>query len=186
MARQPELTTERLLLRPFALADAPIVQQLAGDEAIASTTGTIPHPYEDGMAEEWIRTHPKAFEEGKGVIFAITLCEDKTLIGAIGLTIERDHERAELGYWIGKPYWGNGYCTEAARAVLNYGFAELGLNRIYATHFSRNPASGRVMEKIGMACEGCQRQHFRKWGTFEDLKVYAILRAGYESRERFD
>ncbi len=186
MAKQPELTTERLLLRPFALADAPIVQQLAGDEAIASTTGTIPHPYEDGMAEEWIGTHPKAFEEGEGVVFAITLREDKTLIGAIGLTIEGDHERAGMGYWIGKPYWGNGYCTEAARAVLNYGFAELGLNRIYATHFSRNPASGRVMEKIGMACEGCHRQHFKKWGAFEDLKVYAILKAEYESRARSD
>ena len=182
MAEQPELTTERLLLRPFALADAPIVQQLAGDEAIASTTGTIPHPYEDGMAEEWIGTHPKAFEEGEGVVFAITLCEDKTLIGAIGLTIERDHERAELGYWIGKPYWGNGYCTEAARAVVQFGFEDLELNRIYATHFARNPASGRVMAKTGMTREGCRRQHFQKWGVLEDLITYAILRSEFGSQ----
>jgi ribosomal-protein-alanine N-acetyltransferase len=100
----------------------------------------------------------------------------------MGLVINQKHESAELGYWIGKPYWGNGYGTEAAKAVLHYGFTVLGLNRIYATHMSRNPASGRVMEKIGMKYEGCSRQHVKKWDVFEDLKMYAILKSEYESR----
>lgn len=189
MTKQPELTTERLLLRPFTLADAPAIQQLAGDRDIASVTLNIPHPYEDGMAETWIGTHRKEFEEGKSATFAITLItprEDETLIrdliGAVGLTIKREHERAELGYWIGKPYWGNGYCTEAARAILGYGFNARGLNRIHATHLTRNPASGRVMEKIGMMYEGCLRQHVRKWDVFEDLKQYAILKTEYEAQ----
>jgi len=179
MGEQPELRTGRLLLRPFALTDAPIVQQLAGDKEIASTTLTIPYPYEDGMAEEWISTHPERFTRGEGVTFAVVRRKDNRLIGAIALGISQQHQHAELGYWIGKPYWNNGYCTEAAQAVLNYGFTELGLNRIYAQHMSRNPSSGRVMEKIGMRYEGCLKEHFRKWDAFEDVKRYGILKSEY-------
>jgi ribosomal-protein-alanine N-acetyltransferase len=182
MAAQPELITERLLLRPFVLADAPVVQRLAGEKAIAEMTVAIPHPYEDGMAEAWIGTHRQAFDEDKEAVFAITLRENGFLVGCIGLTINREHVRAELGYWIGKPYWGNGYCTEAARAMVRFGFGELGLNRIHAIHFRRNPASGRVMAKIGMTCEGCQRQYIKKWGTLEDLVMYAILRSEFVVR----
>lgn len=183
MDRQPELVTGRLLLRPFDLADALTVQKLAGDKAIASMTLNIPHPYEDGMAEEWIGTHRKEFVEGKSVTFAITLREDETLIGAVGMSINQEHERAEMGYWIGKPYWGNGYCTEAAREFLKYAFAETKLARIQATHFVQNPASGRVMTKIGMAYEGCLRQYVKKWGNPIDLKMYAILRTEYETQQ---
>ena len=185
MAQQLELTTDRLLLRPFTLSDAPTVQRLAGDRDIASTTLNIPYPYEDGMAEEWIKKHSEQFEQREEVTFAITLRQDKALIGAISLmALDQQHARAEMGYWIGKPYWNNGYCTEAAEAVLRYGFTELGLNRIYAHHFGRNPASGRVMEKIGMVYEGCLRQHVQKWGVSEDLKIYAILKSEYESQSK--
>ena len=150
MAKSPKLKTERLLLRPFTLEDAPTVQQLAGDRDIVSTTLAIPHPYEDGMAEEWIGTHQGGYERGENVNFAITLTNEDVLIGAIGLAIHSSDENAELGYWVGKPFWNNGYCTEAARGVVEYGFTDLGLNRIYARHMTRNPPSGRVMEKIGM------------------------------------
>lgn len=179
MAQIPKLLTERLLLRPFTLDDAPIVQQLAGDREIASTMVNIPHPYEDGMAEEWIGTHQERFDRGELVNWAIVRWGDDTLVGAIGLGIHPSHGRAELAYWIGKPFWGEGYCTEAAEAVLDYGFSVLGLNRIYADHMSRNPASGRVMEKIGMRYEGCLREHVKKWDVFEDIKVYGILRSEY-------
>ena len=181
MARQPELKTERLLLRPFTLADAAVVQRLAGDRDIASTTLNIPHPYEVGMAEGWIGTHQQQFERGESVNFAILLRKDGALIGAISLmNVEQQHEHAELGYWIGRSYWNSGYCTEAAEAVLHYGFATLGLNRIHAYHFGRNPASGQVMKKIGMTHEGCRRQHVKKWGAFEDLEMYAILKHEYK------
>ena len=85
-----------------------------------------------------------------------------------------------MGYWIGKPFWGNGYCTEAAKEVVKYGFTALGVTRIQATHFAQNPASGRVMEKIGMTYEGCLRQYYKKWGNPIDLKMYAILRAEHK------
>lgn len=171
------IETARLLLRPFTLADAPDVQRLAGHRDIASTTLNIPHPYEDGMAERWISGHQERYERGECVDWAITLRSSGMLVGAISLMdISRQHASAELGYWIGRPYWGQGYCTEAARAVVDYGFRVLGLNRIHACHFARNPASGRVMQKIGMTHEGHRRQAVEKWGTFEDVEDYAILK----------
>ncbi len=177
MLEQPTLRTPRLLLRPFTLADAADVQRLAGAREIASTTGVIPHPYEDGMAELWIATHAPALAEGRSITYAITLAETGPLCGAIGLSLAPEHQRAELGYWIGVPYWGRGYCTEAALAVRDLGFGELGLHRIEAVHLARNPASGRVMQKIGMRHEGTLREHVLKWGVFETIECYAILRS---------
>jgi ribosomal-protein-alanine N-acetyltransferase len=176
MLERPELHTERLLLRPFSLADAPAVQALAGEKEIAATTLTIPHPYEDGMAEEWIGTHQEAFEKGESIIFAVARLSDGALIGAVGLEINPQNVRGELGYWIGVPYWNQGYCTEAARAVVNYGFEQLGLARIHAAHFKRNLASGRVLQKLGMTHEGNLRKHVLKWYEFEDLELYGICK----------
>ena len=179
MSERPTIETECLRLRPFNLDDAQELQRLIGERDIASTTLRIPHPYEDGMAEQWIGTHQEAFDKGERVEFAIVHGEQGFLIGGIGLGINKEYESAELGYWIGKPYWNNGYCTEAAQATLRYGFEVLGLNRIHATHMTRNPASGRVIQKIGMKHEGCLRQHIKKWGQFEDFEAYGILRSEY-------
>ncbi len=176
MNERPTIQTDRLLLRPFALEDASMVQTLAGEKDIASTTLNLPHPYEDGMAEEWIGTHQDRYEKGESVVLAIVLNDNGTLIGAIGLEINKDNDRAELGYWIGKPYWNKGYCTEAARALIQHGFDVLGLERIHASHFRRNPASGRVMQNIGMIHEGRLRKHIKKWGKQEDLEIYGILK----------
>jgi|SRR5882672_11216998 len=184
MKERPTLETTRLILRPFTVADAPDVQRLAGDREIASTTLNVPHPYADGMAEQWISTHQAKYESGELANFAIVRRADNTLIGAIGLRINQQHTHAELGYWIGKPYWNAGYCTEAAHAVVAYGFEGLGLHRIHASHLTRNPASGRVMQKIGMYYEGCLRQHVNKWEVFEDLALYGILRGEYVSHPR--
>ena len=173
---QATIETERLILRPFCLGDAKDIQRLAGEREIADTTMTIPHPYEDGMAEEWIAGEEAACKQGKSITLAIVLGGDGSLVGAVGLKIERDHDKAELGYWVGKPFWNRGYATEAARALLAYGFRELELNRIHAAHMARNPASGRVMEKLGMRPEGTARHDMKKWGRYEDLVSYALLR----------
>ncbi len=172
---QPSIETARLILRPFQLSDAAAVQELAGERDIADTTMNIPHPYEDGMAEEWIAGHEPGYSEGEGATFAITLRVDTALIGAIGLRVDRSLNKAELGYWVGKPFWNHGYATEAAAAVLAFGFDELGLNRIQARHLARNPSSGRVMEKAGMLREGIARQDAIKWEQYEDLVSYALL-----------
>ena len=174
MRQPPVLTTPRLRLRPFEIADGPRVRLLAGDRRIYETTINIPHPYEDGMAERWIATHLTHFYEGTGLHLAVTL-RDGPLIGACGLIINPPRRRAELGYWIGADFWGQGYCTEAARAVAAYGFDTLDLHRIIAHHFAGNGASGRVMEKIGMRKEGHLREHVVKDGVFHDVGVYGIL-----------
>jgi RimJ/RimL family protein N-acetyltransferase len=173
---EPALETERLILRPFRLTDAADVQRLAGDRAIADTTATIPHPYPDGAAEAWIASHAEHFASGESVTFAITRRDDGALLGAIGLELRPEHRRAELGYWVGKPFWNRGYATEATRAVVRYAFKCLPLDRVFAEYFLRNPASERVMRKIGMLPEGILRRHFIRWGAPEDLGVCSILR----------
>jgi RimJ/RimL family protein N-acetyltransferase len=175
MHPQPELVTARLRLRPFRRADAPDVQRLAGTEAVASSTLSIPHPYPDGLAETWIAGHAPAWAEGRAIVHAITTAGDGLLVGAVGLALTPAHAQAELGYWIGERHWGQGYATEAAGALCAYAFATLDLHRIQARHFVRNPASGRVMQKIGLQREGTLRGAMRKWGRFEDLVLYAAL-----------
>jgi RimJ/RimL family protein N-acetyltransferase len=114
------------------------------------------------------------------VTLAVVLADTDSLIGAVGLVLNGAHNSAELGYWIGLPYWNNGYATEAARAVLRYGFQTLGLNRIQARYMTKNPASGRVMEKIGMIREGVLRQSLYRFGEFEDAAMYSILQDEYQ------
>ena len=179
--QMPVLRTERLVIRPYTLEDASDLQRLIGDRAVAATTARVPHPYEDGMAEEFIGKQQQNFDEEKSLNLAITHREDGCLIGGIGLEFDTSRESAELGYWIGKPCWGIGYATEAAQAMVEHGFGTRGLCRIHATHFGNNPASGRVMQKIGMKCEGCRRQHFKKWDEFVDLVLYGMLRSECEA-----
>jgi RimJ/RimL family protein N-acetyltransferase/SAM-dependent methyltransferase len=175
-APQPTLRTDRLVLRPFTASDAAEVARLAGSIEVATTTLTIPHPYEPPMADQWIAMHPTWWDRDEQVVFAITR-EGDGLVGAVGLVIERAHRRGELGYWVGVPFWNQGIATEAARAVIAFGFTSLDLNRILARHLTRNPSSGRVMAKLGMRFEGVQRQHVVKWGVPEDLVEYAIVRS---------
>ena len=175
MSEQPILRTQRLVLRPFVLDDALAVEVLAGAREVADTTLHIPHPYPAGGAEQWIATHPVAWDTGTGVTYAVTDAGTGVLMGAVGLTITPAHARAELGYWLGVPYWNRGYSTEAANAIVDFGFTRLGLHRIQAHYLTRNPASGRVMQKLGMRSEGVSRHAVRKNDRFEDLETYAIL-----------
>lgn len=102
--RQTALKTKSLILRPFKRSDAGDVQRLAGNRLIADTTLNIPHPYTDVMAEKWISKHAAQFKAGEAAVFAITLRESGALVGAIGLGLQPAHRRAELGYWIGRPF----------------------------------------------------------------------------------
>ncbi len=182
MQELPTIVTERLVLRPFTLSDAADVQRLAGDWAVADTTLSIPHPYPDGAAERWIAGHAERFQQREILVLAVTLRGSGELAGCISLRLHDDHGRAELGYWLGVPYWNRGYCSEAARALVAYGFEQMGLHRIYAHHLTRNPASGRVMQKAGMVYEGTLRQHIRKGERYDDVASYGILRSEYETQ----
>src|SRR5438067_5283174 len=168
MTSMPTLTTERLVLRPFVAEDGPAVERLAGAREVADTTLNIPHPYPPGGGAQWIATHAASWEALTRLTLAIAPHEaPNDLLGAIGLTIAREHAHAEIGYWIGAHAWNRGYATEAARAITGYAFAELTLHRVQARHFTRNPASGRVMQKLGMRLEGLHRDAYLRRGRFE-------------------
>jgi RimJ/RimL family protein N-acetyltransferase len=142
----------------------------------------MPHPYPDGAAEQWIAGHAETFREGSGLRLAVTVKPGGRVVGTMGLDVSRRHARAELTYMVARECWGRGYATEAARAVVRYGFEVLGLQRIQATHFPDNPASGRVMEKLGMSREGVLRQYVRRRGVPADLVLYSLLRGEFEGR----
>jgi ribosomal-protein-alanine N-acetyltransferase len=173
----PTLQTARLRLGAFDPEDAPELQRMAGAREIADTTVSIPHPYDLDHALAWIGNQRRESVRGRATNFAIRLLPGAALIGSAGLRdIDREHLQAELGFWIGREWWGKGYAREAAAEVLRFGFEDLGLNRIYAHHMARNPAAGQVLLHIGMQREGLLRERVRKWGVYEDVVVYAMLR----------
>jgi ribosomal-protein-alanine N-acetyltransferase len=171
------LETERLLLRPFTIADAPRVQDLAGEPRVAESTTRIPHPYPDGVAEAWIASHPHDWRKQRALTFALELQETGELIGAISLRLFAQGPRAELGFWLGVPFWGRGYATEAARELVRYGFEELTLQGIQARHLTGNAAAGRVLEKLGMRYEGVTLQGASRGGVLLDVVDYFLSAA---------
>ncbi len=178
---QPDLKTDRLVLRGFTLNDAKDVQRMAGNINVAKMTLNIPHPYRDGMAEEWINSHPVKLKAGTQLSYAITSSETGVLFGAISLThIEKT--QANLGYWIGEPYWGNGYCPEAGIRLVNFAFDELNLERVYALHLTSNPASGRVMKKMGMKHHSTEQRPDRN-GDPASMEFYTIHQLSIAMRE---
>jgi len=179
MKNFPELHTGRLLLRGFSLADKEEVLQLAGAREIAAKTLSIPHPLKPEDAEQWIRDKQDNFKQMKEIAWAICNRSDGLLLGAVGMSLNKKNDSGELGFWMGKPYWGNGYTTEAAGEVLDYTFGKLKLNRVEAHHMTGNKASGRVLEKLGMQYEGLHRQRIKKWDEYKDVKCFAVLRSDY-------
>ncbi|ADJ22028.1 GCN5-related N-acetyltransferase [Hyphomicrobium denitrificans ATCC 51888] len=140
------MQTARLRLRAVVDSDAARIADLAGDWDVASMTGRIPYPYSADAAQHWI----SGVEEGEQV-FGIE--RDAEFIGICGFTIDANGD-AELGYWIGKPYWGHGYATEAASAVMAYGFTKAGVRRFVCRHLAGNPGSARVIQKLGFKYVG--------------------------------
>jgi ribosomal-protein-alanine N-acetyltransferase len=180
-----ELRTARLLLRSFDDEDVPALVRLAGAREVAATTLQIPHPYTELDARNFLAQAADDHAAGGAVIFAISILSSGELCGAIGLHLARAHGRAELGYWMGVPFWGKGYATEAASAAVAFGFDTLRLHRIFAHHFTGNIASQRVLEKIGMRHEGRFPQHIQKWDQFIDVENYGLLAEEYRrSRAR--
>ncbi len=172
-------------MRPLYASDSRRIEQLAGDDRVAATTLSIPHPYPDGLAEEWISMHESEFIEQKLIVLAICSQATNEIIGAVSLTIKMDFQLAELGYWIGVAYWNQGYCTEACFEMLRYGFEVLNLNKICANHFAGNPSSGKVLQKLGMQKEAYLRKHLKSRNVFHDIIGYGILKEEFLSNRKF-
>lgn len=146
---QPELETERLILRPFLEQDCERVCELAGDKRIADMTANIPHPYRYENAYSWIQTHHSDFDACKSVVFAIILKRSGELIGAVSLP-KISSGTGTLGYWLGVPFWGYGYAVEASRGLIDFAHKHFELKYIEAQHLVENTRSKRVITKLGM------------------------------------
>ena len=176
------IETERLRLRPFQTGDAATVRRLAGDWEVARSLPNVPYPYGPEEAAEWIGHTRRGLAAGSEVSLAVTVRDGGELVGAVGLTLSLHGRSAELGYWIGQPYWRRGFATEAAAAILRHGFVELGLRRVTATTLHHNKASVRVLEKLGMRFEREGHREFRSRGSKRPVAVYAITQSQHGDR----
>ncbi len=190
MENFPELITERLVLNRPEGKDIPAIVLHAGNIKIVENTRSMPHPYHEKDAISWIHSVNMGFENKDNFIFAVRLKSEENFIGGIGLTLNVQNNRAELGYWIAEPFWNKGYATEAVAAILQFGFETLGLNKIIAVYLTTNEASGKVMIKNGMIKEAEFKDHdIKKDHTIEDnvyvsLIQYRLTRKEYESSSR--
>lgn len=183
------LETERLVLRPFAPGDIDDIVAAINHREVWATTLLIPHPYTKADAEQWVKIATEGWASGRLASFAIVPREaelggERTgkVSGGVGLSsISAEHRKAEVGFWLTPSLWGRGVMTEAARAVVRFGFENLGLNRIYAGHFEGNHPSRRVQKKLGFRQEGVLRQDVVKDGRAVDHVMMAVLRDEFEA-----
>jgi len=183
LSRPPEVTTPRLVLRDLRPTDAAAVAAGAGDRRVAQYLIQVPSPYPVALARRWVMHRIGWWELGRGVTFAVAAgTAPDVLIGTVSLRRYVRDRRAELGYWLAAPAWGQGFATEAARAAVDFGFRELGLARVYAQVLAGNRASLGVLDKLGMVNEGVKRQHVHKGRRLHDVVLYGLLRDEWGAR----
>jgi 8-oxo-dGTP diphosphatase len=171
------IETLRLVLRPLRLEDAADIQRMAGEWEVARYTANIPHPYEAGMAEAWIKSHRDDFE----IVFAIERRQDGAFVGCIGVEPDPATREAEFGYWIGRPHWGAGYATEALSALVDDVFATFDIDRARAAAMPENRASIRVQEKVGFQYVGVKSQPAPARGGAIGVQVRALDRQRWQT-----
>ena len=171
----PTLVTARLRLRPFTDADADALYALHGDAFVLRYWDAPPWT-EPARAERFLATCRQLAEEGTGARLAMDRATDGAFLGWCGLTRwNPDFRSASLGYCLTQAASGHGYATEAARALLQWGFDTLPLNRVQAEADTRNAASARVLEKLGFVHEGTLREDCVVNGDVSDSWVYGLL-----------
>ncbi|HBE80669.1 MAG TPA: GNAT family N-acetyltransferase [Firmicutes bacterium] len=173
----PQLKTDRLILRKITPADAGDIFEYASDEEVSRYVIWDTHKtIED--SREFIRLTLERYERDEAGDWGIVWRENGKLIGTAGFGWhDMNNRRAEIGYVLARPYWGQGIMPEAARRIVQFGFEEMGLNRVECCHFLPNEKSGRVMQKVGMSFEGIARERILAKDRFWDIKQYAILRS---------
>jgi RimJ/RimL family protein N-acetyltransferase len=161
-------------IRPLKLADSPSLAKLANNKKVWNNLrDSMPSPYDENDAKTFIElTEKENPRQNFGITYQGRLC------GVIGVNVQKDVYRksAELGYWLGEPFWGKGIATQAVKLITNYGFGELDLNRIYAGVFQYNSASMKVLEKNGYKKEGLFKNAISKNGKVCDEHRYYKLR----------
>lgn len=184
LADFPTLETERLILRRPRIDDAEDLFEVTSDSQVTRTVTIETHQSLDDTHALLERIISRVPAESGRATWAVVLKENGKVVGTCGIFLDSDKAaRAEAAYMLGRQYWGRGLITEALKAVLDFGFGTLGLNRIEALCMLDNPASARVMEKAGMQYEGILREYTPIHGVYEDVKCYAILRREWAERQ---
>ncbi len=182
----PKLGSDRLILNQTTPSDIPKIVAYAGNIKIVENTRTMPHPYYEEDAIAWINIANQGFKAKNDFIFAIRIKKTQALIGGIGLTLDMENNRAELGYWLAEKFWNQGFTTEAVQTILKFGFEELKLNKVVAVYLTTNQASGKVMIKNGMIKEAEFKDHDLKRGSsitdndYVSLIQYRMLKGEYD------
>ena len=180
----PEIDTKRLRLRRLAMHDADDIFAYSRDPEVARHVLWEAHR-NIGDSRAYLRYMLRRYRQHEPASWGIEWRETEQIIGTIGfMWIQADNSAAEVGYSLAREFWNRGIMTEALRAVIDYGFGRLNLNRIEAQHETSNPASGAVMRKCGMAREGTLRQRLYNKGKYVDVDLYAILRDDYRAAKR--
>ena len=173
---------KQINLRKLKKFDAPSIYKHAKDFDIAKYT-TLPHPYKLKNAEDFVKITHQKIRKKKAFELGIELKETKEIIGMVSLmNIDYDNKNAEVGYWLGKKYWGKKLMKEAVKLILNFGFKELKLVRIYARVMHPNIASAKLLEKLGFQYEGRMRKTTLRKGKWMDHLRYSILSNEFESK----
>ncbi|MGE5548811.1 MAG: bifunctional GNAT family N-acetyltransferase/(deoxy)nucleoside triphosphate pyrophosphohydrolase [Solirubrobacterales bacterium] len=167
------LLTARLRLRPFTEADVPGLARLLDDWEVVRLTANIPHPYREEDARSFLETMAAKCAARTGVVLAMERTLDRQVIGAVGFGTEHDGT-PEIGYWVGREHWGEGYATEAVRRLLRHLFADLGYPRAWASAHPDNAASRRVLEKAGLARAGHEMVGMPARGQSVIAPIYAV------------
>ena len=171
-----EIRTTRLLLRPPRMADAASIRALCCEFAVTRWLARVPHPYPEGEAERFVGS---CLAPGARV-WAIERKAEAGLIGMMGIDGAPGQE--SLGYWLGTPYWGQGYASEAARAIVNWAFADAGLDRLHSGAFEGNDASLRIQQKLGFTVTGRRMAPCLSQGADRPHIDTALPRAVWEAR----
>jgi len=167
-----------LSLRYIDSDDLKDIARLANNRDIAEAMATLPYPYTLTDAKTWLDYVNNTESEH---VFAIV--NKKRFMGVIGLVHEGENNRAELGYWLGKEYWNNGFVSCAVQMIISYAFTILKVNKIYAQVFGSNTASHKVLEKNGFVLEGCLKEHFIRMGKVHDVLYYGLHKAAFDKNQ---
>jgi RimJ/RimL family protein N-acetyltransferase len=180
LEKDERIAIGEVALRAYRDDDIPGLVEHINDEAITRFTIHIPHPYGENDALDFLQKNSKWYEEGTSYNLAIVRRKDDRVIGGIGLmNIEKQFHHAEIGYWLGKKYWGKGVTSRCVRAMVRLGFERLGLQRISAVIFSPNERSRKVLEKCGFVHEGTMRDRYVLDGKPVDGEIFSIISREY-------
>jgi RimJ/RimL family protein N-acetyltransferase len=180
----PRLETERLILRPPEYSDVAALTRWIGEFDVAKNLASVPYPYSEADGRAFVTKAHEQRALGEGYCFAILEKENGAFLGCCGLHLKDG--RYEVGYWIGKPFWNCGYCTEAVRKLIGFAFHDLKATNVWAGWFHDNPASGRVLEKLGFLPDGGEPRGCRARGQDVYCHMTALTREDFGRKRPFD